>query len=41
MRRTIRESLCAVVRYRLWAGGELLFDHRDRCASFEYSDGRA
>lgn len=37
MRRTIRESLCAEVRYCFWKGQELLFRHTDRCASFEYS----
>lgn len=40
MERTIHESFCAVVRYRLWRSGELLFDHTDRLASFEYSDRR-
>ena len=37
MQRTIRESLCAEVRYCFWKGQELLFRHTDRCASFEYS----
>lgn len=39
MQRTIRESLCTRARYRFWAGKELLFEHTDRCASFEFSDG--
>lgn len=37
MERTIRESLCAQVRYRFWRGAELLFQHTSQCASFEYS----
>lgn len=37
MERTIHESLCARVRYRFWCGKELLFQHTDPCASFEYS----
>lgn len=37
MGRVVRESLCATVRYRFWVGGELLFDHTDPCASFEFS----
>lgn len=37
MQRTIRESLCTEARYRFWTGGELLFDHTDPHASFEYS----
>ena len=41
MQRTIHESLCAGARYRFWADGKLLFDHMDRCASFEFSDGMA
>lgn len=36
MGRTVHESLCATVRYRLWAGETLLLDHTDRCAGFEY-----
>lgn len=40
MARTIHESLCAEVRYRFRRGEELLFQHTDRCASFEYSDRR-
>lgn len=35
--RTIYESLCARVRYRFWQGNELLFDHTDDSASFEYA----
>lgn len=38
MKRTIHESLCATVRYRFWEGKNLLFQHTDQCASFEYSD---
>lgn len=37
MTRTIHESLCARVRYRFWQGDELLFDHTDDSASFEYA----
>lgn len=37
MSRTIHESLCARVRYRFWQGNELLFDHTDDSASFEYA----
>lgn len=37
MSRTIHESLCARVRYRFWQGNELLFDHTDNSASFEYA----
>ena len=37
MERTIHESLCAKVRYRFWRGEELLFEHTDENASFEYS----
>ena len=40
MGRTIHESLCAEVTYRFWNGEDLLFQHTDRCASFEYSDSR-
>ena len=38
MKRTIHESLCATVRYCFWRGREVLFEHTDRCASFEYSN---
>lgn len=38
MSRTIHESLCAEVRYRFRRGNALLFQHTDRCASFEYSN---
>lgn len=38
MKRTIRESLCATVRYRFWSGKDTLFQHIDRYASFEYSN---
>ncbi len=37
MRRTIRESLCAAVRYCFWNGKDILFQHMDRNASFEYA----
>lgn len=37
MERTIHESLCAEVRYRFWHGDDLLFQHTDSNASFEYS----
>ena len=37
MTRTVHESLCARVRYRFWRGSELLFDHTDDSASFEYA----
>lgn len=37
MDRTIHESLCGKVRYSLWHGTDLLFQHTDRCASFEYA----
>lgn len=38
MERTIHESLCATVRYRLWERGELIFDRTDERASYEFSD---
>ena len=41
MSRTIRESLSAVARYRLWEGDALLFDHTDSRASFEYAAERS
>ena len=37
MTRTIRESLCARVRYRFFIRDRLLFDHTDDRASFEFS----
>ncbi len=37
MERTIHESLCAQVRYCFWRGKELLFQHTDPYASFEYA----
>lgn len=37
MKRTIHESLCATVRYCFWRGKDILFQHIDQCASFEYS----
>lgn len=38
MTRTVDESLCAAVRYRFWKERELLFDHTDLQASFEYAN---
>ncbi len=37
MERTIHESLCAEVCYRFWHGEDLVFQHTDPNASFEYS----
>lgn len=37
MNRTIHESLCTKVRYRFWHGKELLLDHIDDHAGFEYA----
>lgn len=37
MERTIHESLCAEVYYRFWHGDDLLLQHTDPNASFEYS----
>ena len=37
MERIVHESLCAKVRYRFWHGEDLLFQHTDVNASFEYS----
>lgn len=37
MSRTVHESLCAKVRYRFWRDGELLLDHTDAHAGFEYA----
>lgn len=37
MERTVHESLCAEVRYRFWHGTDLLFQHTDPNASFEYA----
>lgn len=37
MERTIHESLCAKVCYRFWHGKDLLFQHTDPNASFEFS----
>lgn len=37
MKRTIRESLCAKVRYRLWHGEKLLFDRKGEHAGYEYA----
>ncbi len=39
MERTIHESLCGELRCRLWRGKDLLFQHRDQTASFEYFPG--
>lgn len=41
MERSIHESLCANVSYRFWAGRDILFQHTDRRASFEFSDKAA
>jgi len=38
MGRTVHESLRARLRYRFWKGKELLFEHTDNCASFEYAN---
>lgn len=38
MDRTIHESLCARVRFRFWRGTELLLDHTDDRAGFEYAN---
>jgi len=38
MERTVSESLCAVVNYCLWKGKEVLFQHTDQYAGFEYSN---
>lgn len=38
MGRIIHESLCSKVRYRFWEKGDLLFDHTDDGASFEYAE---
>lgn len=40
MGRTIHESLRARLRYCFWHGEDLLFEHTDDCASFEYADQR-
>ena len=37
MSRTVHESLCAKVRYRFFWNGEMLFDHTDDHAGFEYA----
>lgn len=37
MERTIHESLCAKMRYSFWCEKDLLFQHTDQYASFEYS----
>lgn len=37
MRRSVTESVDAMVRYRFWCGGRLLMEHTDLCAGFEYS----
>lgn len=41
MKRIIRENLAARVRYRFWRGNELILDHTDRAASYEYADERS
>lgn len=38
MDRRIRESLRTKMRYRFWEGEQLLFEHTDPGASFEYAD---
>lgn len=38
MRRTIHESLCAVVRYRFLHNEQVIFEHTNPCASFEFAD---
>lgn len=38
MVRTVHESVCAKVRYRFYIGEQLLFDHTDSGAGFEYAD---
>lgn len=38
MDRIIHESLCARLRYRFWHGNDLLFEHTDSYACFEYAD---
>lgn len=37
MRRTVQESLCAEVRFRLWRNGTLLLEHTDMHAGFEFA----
>lgn len=39
MERTVCESLSAKMRYRFWRGKDLLFQHTDANASFEYAPG--
>ena len=39
MSRTIHESLCAAVRYRLLYDERIVFEHTDPYASFEFADG--
>lgn len=41
MHRVIHESLCAKIHYRFWSGTDLLFEHTDSCAGFEYADQRS
>jgi len=38
MGRIVHESLCSKVRYRFWEKGDLIFDHTDDGASFEYAE---
>ena len=38
MSRTIHEHLCSGMRYRFWQDQELIFEHTDPCASFEYAE---
>lgn len=37
MSRTIHEHLCSTVHYQFWVGNQLIFEHTDPCASFEYA----
>ena len=37
MGRTVHESLRAKARYCFWRGDELIFEHTDNCAGFEYA----
>ncbi len=41
MKRIIRESLATLVRYRFWRGNQLILDHTDSAASYEYADERS
>lgn len=39
MGRTVHESLCSRLRFRLLRDGETVIEHTDECAGFEYSGG--